>query len=118
MTEHDMPAASPVTGFLDPAPGTAMCALTLIYHADYEVAITSLLQEHMVVARYTKVRDVVGARAEALGVDDFDPDGGYHMIIVLAERVIIHTLAGVLRDLRASRGHGLRGYVSPVEDVI
>ena len=44
----------------------AMNALTLIYHEDLEPAITGIIQRKMLVARYTRVRDVVGARADIM----------------------------------------------------
>lgn len=105
-------------GFPESANGTAMCALTLIYHEDFEPAINGILQRAMSIVRYTKLRDVVGARADTLDNADIAQVGSRHMIVILAEREIINTLLIQLRELRQKKGTGLRGFVTPVEEVI
>jgi len=105
-------------GNIGPSDGDGMCALTLIYHEDVEPEIIGIIQRGMTVARYTKVQDVVGARADMLQQTDYEPHGQNQMLIIFAERSVIHQIADALRDLRRSKRHGLRGYVTPVEEVI
>ena len=105
-------------GFLESATGTAMCALTLVYHEEVEAAILAVLRQQLMVVRYTKVRDVVGARDEALERADVAPRGSRHMLVVLAERETVDRLLADFRALRQKLGHGLRGYVTPVEELI
>lgn len=96
-----------------------MRTMVLIYHEDLEDEITGRIKEQMVVARYTKIRDVVGARADFLQENDIPMDGGKnHMLILVAEQKVITELSQALRTLRERHGHGLRGYVTPVEDII
>ena len=101
----------------EPATGTQMYTLTLVYYQEYEMNIHSLIQQAMVVPRYTKIADVVGARIHSMG-DDEDAPPNYHMMIVCAESEVIHNLADKLRELRNKKGNGLRGYITPVEAII
>lgn len=96
----------------------AMRALTLIYHEDFEPEITGIIQEKMLVARYTKVRDVIGARADSIQDADFSDHGRNHMLIIVATQEIVQELAEALVHLRRTNGHGLRGYITPVEGLI
>ena len=100
------------------APGTEMCALTLIYYQEFELIVHSLIQQHMGVPRYTKISDVVGARLYTMGDSDETPSPTYHMLTLFAEREVIYKLADELRELRRRKGHGLRGYITPVEAII
>jgi hypothetical protein len=97
---------------------SAMRALTLIYHEDLEPAITAIIQQKMLVARYTKIRDVIGARADVLQDVDYDPQGLNHLLIVVAALEVVQELSDALRDLRQRQGHGLRGYITPVDGLI
>ena len=96
----------------------AMRALTLIYHEDMEVDITVIIEQKMPVARYTKIRDVIGARTEAIREMDYTSDGRNNLLIIVATEEIILELAQALRALRQRKGHGLRGYITPVEGLI
>jgi hypothetical protein len=104
----------------EPAPGAAlMYSLVLIYHEDVESEITAIIKRQMLVARYTKVQDVVGARSDLLEDSDYDaPRGKNNMLIIVAECEVITALADSFRALREMKGHGLRGYITPVQSVI
>lgn len=95
-----------------------MRALTLIYHEDFEPEITAIIRDKMMVARYTKVRDVIGARTDNLHSADIAPMGRNHMLIIVASEDVVHDVAQDLRALRQAKGHGLRGYITPVEGLI
>ena len=96
----------------------AMNALTLIYHEDIESEITGIIQRKMLVARYTRIRDVVGARADIMADMDIATDGQNNMLIIVATHDVIAELAISFRALREVKGHGLRGYITPVEGLI
>lgn len=101
------------------SPAAQMRALTLIYHEDIESDITSIIRQLMVVARYTRVRDVVGARADYLQEQDYPTASGKnHMLYIVGRHEDIARLTAAFRTLRDAHGHGLRGYVTPVEEVI
>ena len=108
------------TGFTEPSVRTAMCTLTVIYHEDFEPDIMAIIQRHMGVPRYTKVRGVVGARQEIVAAGDYEstPSAHRHLLTTLAERETIYAMLNDLRALRQKKGHGLRGYVTPAEEVI
>ena len=95
-----------------------MQALTLIYHEDFEPQITGIIQRKMLVARYTRVRDVVGARADIMQDMDITPEGKNHMLIIVATQQVIDEIAAAFRALREMKGHGLRGYITPVDGLI
>lgn len=112
-----MPTVQP-GGVRNAEPMEPMRALTLIYHEDFEPEITGIIQRKMLVARYTKVRDVQGARADIMQDTDFTPHGQNNMLIIVATQQVVLELAESLRELRLIRGHGLRGYITPVEGLI
>jgi excinuclease UvrABC helicase subunit UvrB len=95
-----------------------MRALTLIYHEDLEPEITGIIQHTMLIARYTKIRDVIGARTDIMQEVDYSANGKNHMLIIVATQEVIQELAQALRVLRQVKGHGLRGYITPVEGLI
>ncbi len=96
-----------------------MRSLVLIYHEDLEVEIHAIIKRQMVVSRYTKIRDVIGARTDTMRETDFvQPTGANHMLIIVGDCEVIRHLAREFQELRARRGHGLRGYITPVEEVI
>lgn len=95
-----------------------MFALTLIYHEEFEPAILGIIQRGMTVARYTKIHEVVGARTDMLQTADYQPHGHNCMLILFAERQVVHEMAEELRILRKTKRHGLRGFVTPVAEVI
>lgn len=96
----------------------AMNALTLIYHEDIESEITGIIQRKMLIARYTRIRDVIGARADIMADMDIATDGQNNMLIIVATSEVIEKLATAFRALREVKGHGLRGYITPVEGLI
>jgi hypothetical protein len=100
------------------APTPGLQTLTLIYHEDCQDAIITIIRRQMLVARYTKIRDVVGARTDLLEDSDFEPQGRNHLLFIVAEIDTIHALTLEFQALRQARGHGLRGYVTPVHDII
>ena len=107
-------------GFTEPAMRSAMCTLTVIYHEDFEPDIVAIIKRHMGVARYTKVREVIGARQDIVAETDYEElvSAQRHMLITLAERETVYAMLNDLRALRQHKGHGLRGYVTPTEEII
>jgi hypothetical protein len=107
-------------GFSEPGGRTAMCTLTIIYHEDYEPDIIAVIRRHMHVPRYTKISGVVGARQDIVAETDYEsmPNDNRHMLVALAERETVYAVLEDLRELRKKKGHGLRGYVTPAEEVI
>lgn len=95
-----------------------MSALHLIYHDDLEAKITGIIQTNMLIARYTKIRDVVGARSDMLDEANYSAHGQNNMLIIVASQKEILMLAEEFRKFRKSAGHGLRGYILPVEGLI
>ncbi|OPZ84498.1 MAG: hypothetical protein BWY76_01816 [bacterium ADurb.Bin429] len=114
----DQPIYQPSTCPLDAPAVTTMRSLVLIYHEDFEDAINGIIQRGMGVARYTKIRNVVGARVETMQDIDYQPESRNHMLILVADCDTVHGIARELKALRESRGHGVRGYITPVEEVI
>ena len=100
------------------AQNSEMCLLTLIYLEEDEPAVLGIIQRNMTVARYTKIQDVQGARTDMLVEKDYDSAGQKQMLLIFAERAVIRTISDELRQLRRMKGHGLRGFITPVEDVI
>jgi hypothetical protein len=97
---------------------TPMRQLTLIYHEIFEDDITRVVGQQMGVARYTKIRDVVGARRDAAAEGDYEPMHQNHLLILVADCGTVQAITAALKELRQKQGHGLRGYITPVEDVI
>jgi len=107
-------------GFAEPSARTAMCTLTIIYHEDFEPDIIAIIKQHLLVPRYTKISGVVGARQDIVAETDYEalPNDNRHMLVTLAERETVYAMLDDLRELRQRKGHGLRGYVTPAEEVI
>lgn len=97
---------------------TPMRSLVIFYHEEFEDAINGIIQRGMGVARYTKISRVTGARVDSFHDSDYQPESHNHMLVIVADCATVHALAHELKTLRASKGHGLRGYISPVEEVI
>jgi len=96
-----------------------METLFLIYDEMLEPHITGIIERDMVVARYTRIDEVVGARmAEQEQDTGYISDRRNRIIIVIAEPPTIARLVSDLRALRAREGHGLRGFVVPASQVI
>jgi len=96
-----------------------MQTLFLIYDETFQEEITAILERDMVVARYSRIDGVVGARmAEQEMRSGYLTDRRNYMIVVVAEPPTIARLVRDLRDLRARKGHGLRAFVVPTVEVI
>lgn len=97
---------------------TDMCTLTVVYHEDFDLEITAMVKRLMLVPRYTKVQNVVGARSDSNAESEYQVESIRHMLIILTER---HTAQGIMEELRQLRkrlGSGFRAYISPVDDVV
>jgi hypothetical protein len=95
-----------------------MQTLFLIYDETFEPEISGIIERGMIVSRYTRIDDVVGARmaqAEAIG---YVADRRNRLIIIVAEPPTVAKLVEDLRDLRTRKGHGLRAFVVKAETVI
>ncbi|MFB3879908.1 MAG: hypothetical protein ACE149_01530 [Armatimonadota bacterium] len=95
-----------------------METLFLIYDEAFEAEITGIIERGMIVSRYTRVDNVVGARMverEAIG---YLADRRNRLIIIVAEPATMAKLVDGLRELRTRRGHGLRAFVVKAETVI
>jgi hypothetical protein len=89
-----------------------MKTLFIIYHEDLETRVRQVLRRSMVIARYTRIDDVVGARmVEQEQETGYMTDRRNHLIIVVADDELIQELVGELQKLRDDQGHGLRGFV-------
>jgi len=95
-----------------------MQTLFLIYDETFEPEISGIIERGMIVSRYTRIDNVVGARmaqAEAIG---YVADRRNRLIIIVAEPPTVAKLVEDLRDLRTRKGHGLRAFVVKAETVI
>ena len=95
-----------------------METLFLIYDETFEPEISGIIERGMIVSRYTRIDNVVGARmaqAEAIG---YVADRRNRLIIIVAEPPTVAKLVEDLRDLRTRKGHGLRAFVVGAETVI
>ena len=96
-----------------------METLFLIYDEAFEAEISSVIARDMVVARYTRIDDVIGARmAEQEEQTGYHTDRRNHIILVIAEPATIARVVDSLRALRARKGHGLRAFVVKAQTVI
>ena len=96
-----------------------METLFLIYDETFQEEITAIFEREMVVARYSRIDGVIGARmVEQEARSGYLTDRRNHMIIVVAEPPTIARLVRDLRDLQARKGHGLRAFVVPTTVVI
>jgi hypothetical protein len=86
-----VPEARQETSKPEPESATLMRSMILIYHEDLESQITGIIQRQMTVARYTKVKDVVGARADFVQEGNYQESfpGRNNMLIVVAEEGVI-----------------------------
>ena len=95
-----------------------METLFLIYDESFEPEISGIIERGMVVSRYTRVDNVVGARMVEREAAGYVADRRNRLIIIVADPPTIAKLVGALRELRARRGHGLRAFVMKAETVI
>jgi len=95
-----------------------MKTLFIIYHEDLEAQVRSILHRGMIVARYTRIDGVVGARMAQLEAETgYMTERRNRVIMVVAEEDLVSSLVGELRALRTKEGHGLRGFVVGAEMV-
>lgn len=98
---------------------TRMQALFVIYDEGMEAEITAIIEKGMVVPRYTRIDDVIGARmAEREAETGYLTDRRNRMIVAVAEEPVIEQIAKGLRALRRRKRHGLRAFVVGLKDVI
>lgn len=96
-----------------------METLFLIYHESFEPDVTAIIERHMVVSRYTRIDDVIGAR-----MVEREEDTGHRserqnrIILIVAEPSVITGMLDELKALRDREGHGIRAFVVPVSRVI
>jgi hypothetical protein len=95
-----------------------MKTLFIIYHEDLEPQVRGILHRGMIVARYTRIDGVVGARMAQMEAETgYMTDRRNRIITVIAEDKAVNDLVKELRDLRNKEGHGLRGFVVDTDTV-
>ena len=98
---------------------TPMETLFLIYDEALQAEVSAVIEAEMVVPRYTRIDDVIGARmAEREAESGYLADRRNRMIVVVAETATVDRLVADLAALRARKGHGLRAFVVPTRMVI
>lgn len=96
-----------------------METLFVIYDVQFEAEIAAIIERDMVVSRYSRLDNVVGARMAAQEArSGYLSDRRNRMIIAVAEPETVARIVEGLRALRARKGHGLRAFVVPVSQVI
>lgn len=96
-----------------------MQTLFVIYDEAFQTELSAIIEQDMVVARYSRIDDVIGARmAEQEAQSGYLTDRRNRMIVVVAEPSTITRIVGDLRALRQRKGHGLRAFVVPATTVI
>ena len=96
-----------------------MKTLFVIYDEDLEDKVSAIMQRGMVLARYSRLDDVKGARmVEIERRTGYALDRRNRLLLAVADEEIIAGIVTELRRLREREGHGLRAFVVPVEDVV
>lgn len=96
-----------------------METLFVIYDVQFEAEIAAIIERDMVISRYSRLDNVVGARMAAQEArSGYLSDRRNRMIIAVAEPETVARIVEGLRALRARMGHGLRAFVVPVNQVI
>ena len=95
-----------------------METLFLIYDESFESEISGIIERGMIISRYTRVDNVVGARMVEREATGFLADRRNRLILVIAEPPTMARLVADLRELRTRKGHGLRAFVVKAETVI
>jgi hypothetical protein len=96
-----------------------MEVLFVIYEESFEDEISALVERAMVVARYSRIDEVIGARmAEREQETGYLTDRRNQMILIIAEPATIARLVDDLRALRQRKRHGLRAFVVPAAAVV
>jgi len=97
-----------------------METLFLIYDEAFQPEVSAIIERKMVVPRYTRVDNVIGARVAAAqeAGTGYLTDRRNRMIVAIAESATIGLLVSDLQALRRRKEHGLRAFVVPVSAVI
>jgi hypothetical protein len=96
-----------------------MEALFIIYDELFEPHIRTIIERGMVVARYTRIDNVIGARMVHLQeASKYLADRRNRMIVAVADAATITQIVADLRALREREGHGLRAFSMPVSQVV
>jgi hypothetical protein len=96
-----------------------METLFIIYHESFEPEVSAIIERHMVVSRYTRIDNVIGARmAEREEDTGVRAERRNRVILLVAEPGTITGMLADLKSLREREGHGLRAFVVPVSRVI
>lgn len=96
-----------------------METLFIVYHESFEPDVTAIIERHMVISRYTRIDDVIGARMVEREEDTGERSERQNRIILLvAEPSVINRMLGELKALHDREGHGIRAFVVPVSRVI
>jgi hypothetical protein len=96
-----------------------MQTLFLIYDEGFEPEISGIIERDMIVSRYTRIDDVIGARmVEQEEETGYAADRRNRLIVLIAESNTMARIVKDLRDLRSRRGHGVRAFVVEASDVI
>ncbi len=89
-----------------------MQTLFIIYHEDLEAQVRAIVHRGMVVARYTRLDDVVGARmVEMEEQTGYMTDRRNRIIMLMANKEVVEKIVADLQEVRKREGHGLRGFV-------
>jgi hypothetical protein len=96
-----------------------METLFLIYDEAFEDQVRAIIERGMVIPRYTRIDNVIGARSVVQEAETgYRADRRNRMIIAVAESETIYLMVEELRALRHREGHGLRAFVVPAKEVI
>jgi len=96
-----------------------METLFVIYDEAFQEEISGVIERDMVVARYSRLDNVIGARmAQQEEQSGYLADRRNRMIMVVGDPTTIARIVANLRELRTRRGHGLRAFVVPTTEVI
>ena len=96
-----------------------METLFVIYDEAFQEEISGVIERDMVVARYSRLDNVIGARmAQQEEQSGYLADRRNRMIMVVSDPTTIARIVANLRELRTRRGHGLRAFVVPTTEVI
>ena len=96
-----------------------METLFIIYDELFDEDVRAIIERGMVIPRYSRIDDVIGARtAEMQHQVSYLDDRRNRMIVAIAESAVIAQIVGDLRLLRDREGHGLRAFVVPVLAVV
>jgi len=98
----------------------SMRTLFVIYDKTMEQEVRAIIEREMAgIPRFTRIDNVIGARmVEREAATGYRTDRRNRMIVAVAEPAVIARITAGLRVLREQKGHGLRAFVVPLEEVI